>query len=137
MQAMIDDLLEVTRIDSGKLSIEPECMSVTDALTDVFNTFRGTAGEKGIDLSVALPPGLPQVYADPTRLRQILIVLADNAVKFTPSGGKIRIHARRNEAEANSLVLEVSDTGNGMNPVTTGKIFERLFQAPAASQAGP
>ncbi len=136
LQSMIDDLLEVTRVESGKLSVEPEGILATDAITDVFDTFRGRAMDKGVVLSLVLPRDLPQVYADPTRLRQILIVLVDNAIKFTPSGGMVKIHAQRNEADADTLLFEVSDTGNGINPKTTEKIFERLFQVSGASLAG-
>jgi PAS domain S-box-containing protein len=136
LQSMIDDLLEVTRVESGKLSVVPECILATNAITDVFDTFRERANEKEVALSFVLPRGLPQVYADPTRLRQILIVLVDNAIKFTPSGGVVKIQAQRNEADADTLLLEVSDTGNGIDPEATTKIFERLYQVSGASLAG-
>jgi hypothetical protein len=72
---------------------------------------------------------LPSVCADPARLRQILIILVDNAIKFTPQNGTVTIQARIFEEDPSSLVLEVSDSGCGIEPDKIGRIFERLFQA--------
>jgi signal transduction histidine kinase len=78
LQSMIDDLLEVTRLESGKLNVEPERMSVSAAVTDALNTLQVTARDKGITLSFDLPPDLACAYADQTRVRQILIILLDD-----------------------------------------------------------
>jgi signal transduction histidine kinase len=128
LQALIDDLLEVTVLQTGKLRVEPENVSALDAVTDSFNTLRGTAHAKGIDLSNDLPPVLPSVFADYARLRQILIILLDNAIKFTPEGGAVRIHARVLNQDPTFVVFEVSDTGCGMSPETAERVFERLYQ---------
>ncbi|MDB4871822.1 MAG: Aerobic respiration control sensor protein ArcB, partial [Gemmatimonadales bacterium] len=128
LQAMIDDLLEVTRLETGKLTVEPERVSVMIAVTDTFNTLKGSARAKGVSLSYDLPPNLPSVHADPTRLRQILIILLDNAIKFTPEGGSVTIKALLLEQDARLLLLEVSDNGVGINPEITENIFERLYQ---------
>jgi PAS domain S-box-containing protein len=128
LQAMIDDLLEVTRLETGKLTVEPERVSVMIAVTDTFNTLKGSARAKGVALSYDLAPNLPSVHADPTRLRQILIILLDNAIKFTPEGGSVTIRALIMPQDTHSLLLEVSDTGVGINPEITEDIFERLYQ---------
>jgi PAS domain S-box-containing protein len=128
LQSMIDDLLEVTRLETGKFTVEPERVSVAIAVTDTFNTLRGTAHSKGVRLSYDLPPNLPSAYADPTRLRQILIILLDNAIKFTPDGGSVTIHARLLQKDPRFLVVEVSDTGCGIGADTGERIFERLYQ---------
>jgi PAS domain S-box-containing protein len=91
LQSMIDDLLEVTRLESGKLTVEPERASVSDAVTDAVNTLQVTAGAKGVTVSTTLAPHLPHAHADQTRLRQILIILLDNAIKF--SRGRCRHHS--------------------------------------------
>jgi signal transduction histidine kinase len=135
LHSMIDDLLEVTRLETGKLTIEPESVSVTNAVTDTFNTLQGTAGAKGVTLSYNLPPDLPLAYADQTRLRQILIILLDNAIKFTPGGGAVTIQARLLPRDPRFLLLEVSDTGCGISPELTERIFERLYQVSERSQA--
>jgi PAS domain S-box-containing protein len=128
LQAMIDDLLEVTRLETGKLTVEPERVSIMIAVTDTFNTLKGSARAKGVTLSYDLAPNLPSVYADPTRLRQILIILLDNAIKFTPEGGSVTIKALVLQQDTRLLLLEVSDNGVGINPEITENIFERLYQ---------
>ena len=128
LQSMIDDLLEVTRLETGKLTVEPESVSVADAVTDTFNTLQVTARAKGVTLSCDLPPDLPSAYADQTRLRQILIILLDNAIKFTPDGGVVTIQARLLQEDPRFLLLEVSDTGCGISPEIAERIFERLYQ---------
>src|SRR6202163_2984750 len=128
LQSMIDDLLEVTRLESGKLTVEPERLSVSMAVIDSFNTLEGTARGKRITLSHDLPPNLPSALADQTRLRQILIILLDNAIKFTPEGGFVTIQARPLEKDPRFLFLEVSDTGLGISPDIGERIFERLYQ---------
>jgi PAS domain S-box-containing protein len=128
LQSMIDDLLEVTRLETGKLTVEPERVSVVIAVTDTFNTLQGTARTKGVTLSYDLPPNLPSALADATRLRQILIILLDNAIKFTPEGGAVMIQARVLQKDPRFLILEVSDTGCGISPEMGQRIFERLYQ---------
>ena len=127
LQAMIDDLLEVTRLETGKLTVEPERVSVMIAVTDTFNTLKGSARAKSVTLLQDLAPNLPSVHADPTRLRQILIILLDNAIKFTPDGGTVTIRAIVQE-DTRMLLFEVSDTGVGINPEMSETIFERLYQ---------
>lgn len=128
LQSMIDDLLEVTRLETGKLTVELESVSVPNAVTDTFNTLQGTATAKGVALSCDLHPDLPKAHADPTRLRQILIILLDNAIKFTPEGGAVTVQARLLPQDPRFLLVEVSDTGCGISPDVTGRVFERLFQ---------
>ena len=135
LQAMIDDLLEVTRLETGKLTVEPERVSVANAVTDSFNTLQGTARAKGVTLSYDLPSDLPSAYADHTRLRQILIILLDNAIKFTPDGGAVTIRARLGPDDPHFVLLEVSDTGCGISPEITERIFERLYQVADGIQA--
>jgi two-component system cell cycle sensor histidine kinase/response regulator CckA len=128
LQSMIDDLLEVTHLESGKVTVELASVSVADAVTDTFNTLEGTARAKGVTLSRDLPSGLPPAHADQTRLRQILIILLENAIKFTPAGGAIAIKAALLREDPQFLILEVSDTGCGVNPEVAERIFERLYQ---------
>jgi signal transduction histidine kinase len=128
LQSMIDDLLEVTRLETRKLTVDLERVSVGMAVTDTFNTLEGTARAKGVSLTYDLPPNLPSAYADQTRLRQILIILLDNAIKFTPEGGFVTIQAGPLEKDPRFLLLEVSDTGLGISPDIGERIFERLYQ---------
>jgi signal transduction histidine kinase len=136
LQAMIDDLLQVTRVQAGKLAIEPQCTSVAEAIGDAVNTLQETAAAKGIVLSVDIEEQLPLACADPTRIRQILIILLDNAIKFTPANGAVRVQAGMLEDNSKLLVFSVSDTGCGIAAGMTERIFERLFQASDPASAG-
>jgi signal transduction histidine kinase len=136
LQSMIDDLVEVTHVQAGKLMIEIQCTSAPDAIAYAVNTLQGDATAKGITLSSDTAGRLPPVCADPTRLRQILIILIDNALKFTPANGAVKVQARMLEEHPHFLVLEVSDSGCGISPDMTERIFERLFQAPDPDLAG-
>jgi PAS domain S-box-containing protein len=128
LQSMIDDLLEVTRLETGKLTVEPERVSLANAVTDAFNTLRGTASAKGITLSCALPHDIPSAHADQTRLRQILIILLDNAIKFTPEGGAVSVRGGLLPEDPRILRVDVSDSGCGISVELADKLFERLYQ---------
>ena len=136
LESMINDLLEVTRVQEGKPMIELQRTAVSDAIAYAVDTLHGAATAKGITLSSDIEKGLPPVCADPMRIQQILIILVDNAIKFTPANGVVKIQARMLEANSNLLVLEISDSGCGINPDMTERIFERLFQAPDPALAG-
>ncbi|MEA3179359.1 MAG: hypothetical protein QOI59_2882 [Gammaproteobacteria bacterium] len=139
LQAMINDLLEVTRMQSGKLTIDPQATSIADAIGYAVNTLQGAAHAKGIELTseagCASQP-LPEVWADPMRVRQILLILVDNAIKYSPANSAVRVQARIFEADPSLLLLEVSDSGCGVSPHLTERIFERLYQADDPATAG-
>jgi signal transduction histidine kinase len=135
LQSMINDLLEVTASQSGKLVLELQPTSLWDAIVETLDTLRWAAKAKGITLSSDADRQLPLVCADPTRMRQILIILAENAIKFTPANGAVSIQARLLERDPGLLLIEVTDSGCGMSPDVLGRIFERLFQAPIAASA--
>jgi PAS domain S-box-containing protein len=135
LQSMIDDLLEVTRLETGKLTIEPESIAIADAVTDTINTLQVTARAKGVTLSSQLPADLPAAYADQIRLQQILIILIENAIKFTGEGGAIVIEAALRPEDPGFMVLEVSDTGCGISPDVSEHVFERLYQATGHSES--
>jgi signal transduction histidine kinase len=136
LQSMINDLVEVTRMQAGKLKIDVECTSVSDAISYAVNTLEGAATAKGITLTSEMDSGLPSVCADPTRVRQILIILVDNAIKFSLASGAVKIRARVFGKDPNLLVLEVSDSGCGISADMKGRIFERLFQTADPATAG-
>lgn len=129
LQAMIDDLLEVTRLETGKLTIEPEAVSCAEAVADSFDTLRATAALRGIALTSDIPASLPSLCADPTRVRQMLIILLDNAIKFSHSGGTVHTTLRACPGDDDQLEVSVSDAGVGMTPEKVARIFDRLYQS--------
>ena len=136
LQSMIGDLLEVTRAQEGKLGIDLQCTSVPDAIAYTVKTLQGPARAKGIILTFDAPPPLPLAYADPTRVRQILIILLDNAVKFTDANGTVTVRAQVLAKDPSFLLMEVTDSGCGISADMTERIFERLCQVAGAGQGG-
>jgi PAS domain S-box-containing protein len=135
LHGMIEDLLEVTRAETGKLTVDRQWTSLPGALEEVLKSFHPTAAAKGIALSLEVPADLPPVYADPARVRQILTNLVQNAIKFTAKG-EVRLKAAIFERDPKFVVIAVQDTGCGMEGEVLGKIFDRLFQVPAAVDTG-
>jgi signal transduction histidine kinase len=129
LHSMINDLFEVSGVQAGKLKIELQCTLVSDAIAYTVNTLQGAAAAKGIVLSSDIARNVPSVCADPARVRQILVILVDNAIKFTPQNGTVTIQARIFEEDPDFLLLKVTDSGCGIDPEMTERIFERLFQA--------
>ena len=136
LQSMIEDLLAVTASKTGKLSIHLQETVVSEAILDAVHTCEANATAKGIRLSCTIPPDLASAYADPVRLLQVLIILCDNAIKFTPTGGSVMVKARPFEKVPGYLLLEVSDTGRGIQPDQLERIFEHLYQVTESSEAG-
>jgi signal transduction histidine kinase len=128
LQAMIEDLLEVTQVQEGKLSIELEPMSVYDAVEYAVDIRKSAAKEKEIAVSAQCAAGLPMAYANATRVRQILTILLDNAVKFTPMGGLVNVEAGLHQQNEEFLLVKVSDTGCGIAPETVERVFGRHYQ---------
>ncbi|WP_161571045.1 ATP-binding protein [Granulicella sibirica] len=135
LQFMIEDLLTVTQMREGKLSIHPQAISAQEAVSDTIDTMQGAAARKNLSLRSECQIEIDNAYADPTRLRQILIILLDNAIKFTPEGGTISVQV--SEESAGYLLVQVSDTGCGIPPEQRGRVFENLYQIDRAGQGEP
>ncbi|MFN3428450.1 MAG: ATP-binding protein, partial [Candidatus Sericytochromatia bacterium] len=136
--ALVDDLLDMTRIQAGKLGIVKAPTDVRDVAGDALEAIRSLAAHKDLTLALALDDGLPSLWADPLRVRQVLGNLLANAVKFTPVGGRITLGAR---AEDGGVRLTVADTGPGIPPEDLPRLFQRFTQLDmsntrAASGAG-
>src|SRR5450755_3798915 len=132
LHAMIRDLLEATRADSGKLRIEPRCIDIGELIRQAVAMMRPTAAEKQIGLDVALDPTVRLVYADPDRTLEVLINLIDNGVKFTPANGTVIVKASMVETDPTAVYLSVIDSGRGIPAESIQRVFERLYQDPDA-----
>jgi signal transduction histidine kinase len=130
LHAMIRDLLEATRAESGKLRVEPRCISLRELIPQAVAMLRPTADAKKIGLEIGVDQRLPLVHADPDRVLEVLINLLDNAIKFTPEEGSVVVKACLVEADSDAVYISVSDTGRGMGPEAKTLIFERLYQDP-------
>jgi signal transduction histidine kinase/FixJ family two-component response regulator len=128
LRTMISDLLEITRAETGKLTIEPQCISIGRVVDEICSTFRKNASMKGVILTADVPNDLPFAYADPVRIKQILVNLIDNGIKFTQGNGTIVVRTRTFDQDPNFLYISVTDNGSGISPGDTKKIFDRLYQ---------
>ena len=122
---LINDLLDVSRLDTGKLELSEEELDLRQLTEDAAQMIRGQAEEAGLDLSVELERDLPHIRGDGRRIRQVLINLLSNAVKFTPGGGSIEVRGRQDEAGVSVIV---SDTGIGIAEQDIPRALERFGQ---------
>jgi PAS domain S-box-containing protein len=127
---LIRDLLDLSRLHIGLLSINREAVSLTTTVTNAVETVRGEAADKNITLEVSSTDKVLFVNGDPLRLEQIVWNLLNNAVKFTPAGGKVMVKL---ETENDSAVLQIKDTGEGIDPSFLPHVFEMFRQADASS----
>ncbi len=125
--ATVNEMLDLSRIEAGHLAIEEEAFDLAAPVAEVLDLLAPAVAEKGIRLSASIDPLLPaRVIGDARRLRQVLLNLADNAVKFTAAGG---VGIRVERAEANGMVrFAVADTGIGMPPEVQARLFGRFAQ---------
>src|ERR1700728_4935719 len=136
LQSMIEDLLQVTQAQEGKLIVELQSVSVNEAISYAVDTLQGTATAKEITLSFDPSADLPEAYADALRGRQVLTILLENAMRVTPAGGAVKVAAGPYEKDANFLLVEVSDTGCGIDAEAAEHIFEHLYQVTDPGRAG-
>ena len=125
MSRIIEDLLDMSRIISGKVRLDAATFAMDDLVADAIESVRLAAEAKDIAISTRIEPGL-QFRGDQHRLQQVLWNLLSNSVKFTPAGGAVEVVARRQDA---SIRVEVSDTGLGIEPEFLPHAFDRFRQA--------
>jgi two-component system, OmpR family, phosphate regulon sensor histidine kinase PhoR len=130
---MVQELLELSRIESGKVPLERRSISPIELVTPAVERMQLQAERAGLNLSLECPEDLPAVYADPTRVEQVLVNLLHNAIKFTPPGGKISVAAY---PEGANVIIYVKDTGVGIAPDALPRIFERFYKADKARSGG-
>jgi signal transduction histidine kinase len=128
---MINDILDLAKIESGKMEVRSEDLSIRDICEALVGLARPIAERKNIDLQCRLDDAIPLLRQDAGKLRQILYNLLSNAIKFTPEGGRVTLRAR---AEGRHVVLEVEDTGVGIAEEDREKIFEKFRQAGGPGQ---
>jgi two-component system sensor histidine kinase BarA len=130
--SMINDILDLAKIESGKMEVRSEDFSIRDVCEGLTNLSRPVAEAKNITLECRLDEAIPLLRQDPGKLRQILYNLLSNAIKFTPEGGRVTVRAR---AEGRFVVIEVQDTGIGIAEEDRETIFEKFRQAKLPGQS--
>ncbi len=127
---LIEDLLDMSRIVSGKLRLDTQILEPTLVVKRAVDVLRPTAETKDIDLQLLLDKGIGPITGDPNRLQQIIWNLVNNAIKFTPRGGTVRVHLKQAHSHVS---LVVSDTGCGIDPAFLPHVFERFRQSDAST----
>jgi PAS domain S-box-containing protein len=133
MNRLIQDLLDVTRMEGGHLSVKPGRLRPTAIISALLETELPLAASASLDLRVEAPPDLPDIWADQDRLLQVFENLVGNAIKFTEPGGRITLGA---EPRADEVVFSVADTGPGIARGDLPHIFDRFWQASNVARRG-
>ena len=129
----MDDLRRLSRAEAGQLDLSMAPMSPTEAVRLAIGGMLPLFDEKGVELNSALSENLPSVLADVDRVVQVLSNLLSNALRHTPSGGRVVVKA---EASGNEVTFEVTDTGTGIAPEHLERVFERFYRVDKSRSQG-
>jgi PAS domain S-box-containing protein len=124
--SLVNDLLDIGRIEAGVRRIEAEETEVGPLVAESIGMVAGQAQAAGVSLTAALPSDLPMLFADPRALTQVVVNLLSNAIKFTPAGGRVTVTARIDEQDA--MLIAVADTGIGIGPEDMARILRPFEQ---------
>ena len=126
MSELINDLLDISRIEGGRIELDTEAMRLDPVVNQVVASLRARVEEKGLSLFVNVPPDLPSVLTDRDRVTQILVNLVHNAYQYTRPGGSITVTAQH---VGNMVQVDVADTGIGIAPEDQARVFDRFFRS--------
>lgn len=133
MQRLVDDLLDLARIESGRWQPDLAAIDLADVAAEIVADFAGRGADLGVTLSTDIGPGAGTLLADPEGVRLVLRNLLDNALRYTPAGGRITLRSR---VEEDGVSLQVEDTGSGIPREHLTRVFERFYRVdPSRSRA--
>jgi signal transduction histidine kinase len=136
LSRLIDDLFELSQIESGALRLELAPTDLPELVMQTLEAYEAPARDGGVTLEHEADPSIPAVRADAARLMRVLRNLIDNALRYTPSGGKVQVAARVERAERPAVRVAVRDTGPGLPPGESERIFERFYRGARARTRG-
>jgi signal transduction histidine kinase len=128
---LINDLLDLVRLESGRMEIKADSVNLADFLKGLASAARQVADDKRLRLEINVDPQLGNIQTDRDKLEKIVLNLLFNALKFTPSGGRVELRAAR---QNDQLALRVSDTGMGISEKNLPHVFDRFWQADGSSK---
>lgn len=124
MNSLVNDLLNVSRVEQGRIQYNVQDVDSSQVLRTIYDMYRPIANNKGLDLSVDIPEGLPTIRVDEGRLQEIFTNLIDNAVKYTETGSVTVTQ----KLDGKKLVTSIKDTGFGMSPEDSRRLFQRFYR---------
>ena len=130
----INDLLDVTRLDTGKLSLNRKPIDLCALVRQILKMMKNEADKKKIEWLSDLDPSLDHIYVDKSRITQLLLNLLTNAVKFTPPGGSVKVSLGRDSGQAGQVSISVTDTGCGIPVTQLPYIFRRYYQVESPNE---
>ena len=135
LTVLINDLLDIGKAEAGKIEVENIRLDLNLLLSDIEQLFALKTAEKGVSFKISIRGEVPKfIYSDPTRLKQIVINMLSNAIKFTPSGGSVSVEASIEKmADAQVIAFRVTDTGRGMTEKEMERLFKPFVQADAST----
>jgi signal transduction histidine kinase len=133
LASLIDDLLNLSRMERGTMIAEPVLTDMMELINEVVIEQRGAADKKHINFSFKPETEVPAFWFDKKLIREVLLNLASNAIKYTSEGGQVTIGVKQMGTE---VLVSVSDTGMGITEVDKGRIFEKFFRSPKAVDSG-
>jgi PAS domain S-box-containing protein len=134
MNTLMRDLLDIARIEGGGLSVDPQAVDVAELVAEALDLMRPLVVDRGLELSHAVAPSLPRVWADRDRVLQVLSNLIGNALKFTRQGG---VHVDvAHDPQRDEVVFSVQDSGPGITPEGLSHLFDRFWQQSRSDRQG-
>jgi signal transduction histidine kinase len=127
VRQLIDDVLDYTKLEAGEIKLYPETIPIEEFTRDTVAMLAPLVEKKRIRLEIDMPKDLPDAWADPVRIKQVLMNLLSNAIKFTPEGGTIRLEGRP-APDGERVAVSVVDTGVGIGEADRQQVFERFKQ---------
>lgn len=122
---LLDDLFDVAQIEAGGLTLDKQPGSLADLVSDTIEAFSAVAARQGVTLRGDVAPGTDPVTMDVQKVARVLNNLLDNALRHTPAGGVVEVGVAPKET---GVIVEVSDTGEGINPEDLPRVFERFYR---------
>lgn len=127
---MVDDLLDISRIESNRMKLDMESVDLHEALEHSLENVRRLSEDKGIEIETDVQEHIPKVHADKDKLIQVFVNLLNNAVKFTQRGGSISVSAHETDQD---IAISVKDNGIGMDPENLEHVFDKFYQIDSTS----
>ncbi|MBN1812352.1 MAG: GAF domain-containing protein [Anaerolineae bacterium] len=134
MLRMVNELLDISKLESGEFPLHPEAVEAESLLRDISTRLRPLAADANIAINMLIAPNLPSLYVDSKFTDRVLHNLVDNAIKFTPDNGHVKLWAKLDPEKADTMLIGVTDTGPGIPPQERHRVFEKFQQTSATGR---